>query len=954
MLPHPQRGAAALCVAVLACAFPLALQAQEAGAQAQPGSPVSSILVSARRLELSGVLLDGNWKFRLGDNPSWSLPTYDDSDWDTLSPTQPLSDSLLARIREIEASGRPAVGWLRLRVAAERSLVRKPLSLSFRNLGAAVVFVDARKILELGELAAAGRAARIETALLPAPILFDSASAVLAIRYHLGSAVDMQRHSLDRALFHATLLPDAAIAQAAERRRFDGGLLLGLFGLFLGVGILHFVLFLLIRQPVSNLHYAAFAGQFSFFPLMTYLSAGTESARTALLLTQMGTIAAGLSFVALLAFLYRSFYERLPRVGLVLVALITFWVASAFLPVNPVTSATLWIALLGLSIEVTRVIALAAWRKQDGAVIVGIGFLITFGILTYLALSHFGLARPAGNLFWFAWLGLAFSPSLHLAYDFARTSKGFKQLSGDLELQVEKRTAELQDARGAAEAASRTKSQFLANMSHELRTPLNAVIGYSEMLMEEAEDAGHSDYVPDLKKIHSSGRHLLGLINDILDLSKIESGRMDLYLESFEVVPMIEEVAATIAPLIAKNGNTLNVEATQDVGVVRLDQVKVRQILFNLLSNASKFTEGGRVSLNASRSDGHVVFRISDTGIGMTPEQMAKLFQPFTQADASTSKKYGGTGLGLAISRKFCELMGGGVDLESTPGVGTTFIVTLPIDGDTYATEMKDTPSELSAVMPGNEGTVLIIDDDASAREVLGRMLAKEGYRVVSAAGGDDGLRLAREERPDVITLDVLMAGLDGWGVLTRLKADPATADIPVLVVTVIDDRNLGFSLGAADYLTKPVDRERLADALRRVCGDERSGAVLVVDDDANTREMLRRILEKDGWSVNEAENGRVALDSLAEHGAAAVLLDLMMPEMDGFAFLDEIRRQGVADVAPIIVLTAKSLTEDDRHRLQGAVARVLQKGEQSGPDLIQEIRKVAQSSRKPVPAGDA
>jgi signal transduction histidine kinase/CheY-like chemotaxis protein len=911
-------------------------------------------LISSRRLEAGGVPLDGAWLFRLGDNASWSLPTYVDADWIQLAPGEALPDSLVERVRSLEASGKPAIGWFRMHLSPERSLVRKPLSLSFVNSGAAYVFVDARKILELGDLERPGRSARVETPLLPMQILFDSASAVIAVRVHLGSAVDIQRHTVDDFVFKATLHPGDAIATTAEQRRFNGGLLLGVFGLCLGVGLLHFVLFLLLRKPISNLHYAAFAGQFSLYPLMAYVAAGTESVRAALLFNQIGAIAAGLALLALLTFLYTSFYDRVPRTGVPVVVVTIAWMISTLLPASRFGAALQWITLLVFAIEIGRVLTVAVLQRKDGAYIIGAGFAFTFGILTYISLGHLGLWNAPANLFWVAWLGVTLAPSMHIAYDFARTSKGFRELSRNLEAEVARRTAELEDAKVAAEAASRTKSQFLANMSHELRTPLNAVIGYSEMLMEEAEDAGHDDYVPDLKKIHGSGRHLLGLINDILDLSKIESGRMELYFETFEIAPCIDEVANTIAPLITKNGNTLALDIASDLGTARLDQVKVRQILFNLLSNASKFTENGTITLSGRRADDRVVFKVSDTGIGMSADQMDKVFQPFIQADASTSKKYGGTGLGLTITQKFCEMMNGTIALESEPGRGTTFTVNLPSDADAYGAAMSGSKTELPLPMPGASGTVLVIDDDASAREMLTRMLAKEGYSVLLASSGDEGLRIARDERPDIITLDVLMAGLDGWGVLTRLKGDAATAEIPVLVVTVIDDRNLGFALGAADYLTKPVERERLADALRRVRADAQAGPVLVVDDDDTTREMLRRILEKDGWRVVEAENGRVALDMMLEHSPSVLLLDLMMPEMDGFTFIDEIQRRGVAGLAPIIVLTAKTLTEADRQRLQGAVTQVLSKGEHSSSELVDVIHRAMQSTRKPAAAGGA
>ena len=372
---------------------------------------------------------------------------------------------------------------------------------------------------------------------------------------------------------------------------------------------------------------------------------------------------------------------------------------------------------------------------------------------------------------------------------------------------------ELLKARREAETANTAKSQFLASMSHELRTPLNAIIGYSEMMEEEASEAGDTAYVPDLQKVRAAGRHLLALINDVLDLSKIEAGKMELHLESFELPGAINAVAATVKPLIEKNGNALVLELAADLGVVRADVTRVRQILLNLLSNASKFTERGTITLAARRfrrgKQDWIDCTVRDTGIGMTPAQVAKLFQAFAQADAATSSKYGGTGLGLAISRTFCEMMGGEITVASEPGVGTVFTVQLPA-------QVRELRQELTVVpATGKEaGTVLVIEDDTATRQLVARVLGKEGFRVLEAAGGDEGLALARAERPDVITLDVVMPGLDGWGVLAALKSDPALAAIPVVMLTVTDERSLGLSMGAAAYLTKPVERAQLSAVL--------------------------------------------------------------------------------------------------------------------------------------------
>jgi signal transduction histidine kinase/DNA-binding response OmpR family regulator len=537
--------------------------------------------------------------------------------------------------------------------------------------------------------------------------------------------------------------------------------------------------------------------------------------------------------------------------------------------------------------------------------------------------------------------------------ELARVADSERELSGRLAQELrhaEEREKDLREARAAAEAANLTKSRFLSSMSHELRTPLNAIIGYDEKLLEEASDRGLDAMVSDLTKILSAARHLLSVINDVLDLSKIEAGRMELFPETISLAGLAREVVTTIQPLIAAKGNTLEVLMPEEPGTLHADPMRVKQCLLNLLSNASKFTEGGRVTLAVSREGGNgreeVVLSVRDTGIGMTAEQTAKLFQPFVQADGSTTRLYGGTGLGLAITRRFCRMMGGDVHVESEPGRGSAFALRLPAhaagsDAHLPAREAPAPPRAAVGAEAAFAATVLVVDDDAVARDLLVRTLRRDGFRVATATGGEEGLRLARVLRPDVITLDVMMPGLDGWAVLARLKGDPALAAIPVVMVTIIDDRSQGFSLGAADYLTKPVDRERLRAVLSRFKREDRS-PVLVVDDDPAAREMLRRLVESEGLAVVEAENGVAALGRVAERRPLLVLLDLMMPVMDGFTFLEALRARDGYDELPVVVVTAMELSREDRARLNGHVSQILGKGGFRKDKLLEQIRTLA------------
>jgi signal transduction histidine kinase/CheY-like chemotaxis protein len=521
------------------------------------------------------------------------------------------------------------------------------------------------------------------------------------------------------------------------------------------------------------------------------------------------------------------------------------------------------------------------------------------------------------------------------------------KLNLELEGKVRERTSELEEtnrdlavAGRKIQEADKLKSEFLANMSHELRTPMNSIIGFTRIVRKKSADILPKRQLENLERVEISADRLLALINDILDLSKIEAGKMRVNMAPVDLGQLAKTCLATVAPLIKKGRVQLVARVPEGLPELQSDADKLTQILINLLSNAIKFTEEGEVALSAATENGTLSIAVSDTGIGIPPDAIEYIFDEFRQVDGSSTRVHGGTGLGLSITKKLTQLLGGRIEVQSVQGKGSTFTVTLPAAREPDASpspapEPAATPA--AAAMPGRK-VLLTIDDDPDVLVLLKQNLEDEGYVVVGALSADEGIRKAKEIRPFAITLDILMPHKDGWGALQELKADPATRDIPIIVLSIIENKQLGYSLGAFDYLLKPIDKAAILGALQRVRTSPAKRA-LVVDDDPNAVSMLTQVLQDEGHSVTAAFNGAEALRALSDVPADIILLDLVMPEMDGFDTIQRLKESAAWKDIPIIVLTAKDLTEAEWGTLQQGVDRVLRKSGVAGESLVAEVR---------------
>ncbi len=520
-----------------------------------------------------------------------------------------------------------------------------------------------------------------------------------------------------------------------------------------------------------------------------------------------------------------------------------------------------------------------------------------------------------------------------------------------LEQRIAEKTAHLQQAVLALERANKMKSEFLANMSHELRTPLNAIIGFAEVLRDKIAGDLNEEQMDFVNDIHSSGRHLLQMINDILDLSKIEAGKMELQYEVFLVPEAIEDVYTILKGLASKKHLELKTDVLTDVKSIEADRVKFKQILYNLLSNAIKFTpENGKIILEAGIVDDMLQVSVSDTGIGMKSEDQEKVFKEFWQADSSFARKYEGTGLGLALTKRIVEMHGGKIWFESQYGKGSIFYFALPVNAPVRTIPPKESEARPRHIVPSEKKeakTVLVVEDDRMAADLLTLYLSNAGYNVIVAVDGEDAIKKSKEFHPFLITLDIMLPKKDGWDVLSELKNSQEVADIPVVIVSIVDNKELGFSLGAVEYLIKPIEREKLINTVNACVPTERAKGkamnILVVDDDEKAVKYMSSILENAGFGVLKAYSGKAGINLAVNSNPDLMILDLIMPEVSGFDVIERLRVHPAAKGIPIIICSAKDITSEEKKVLNGNILAIIQKSSHTKEDLLAAIKKIEQ-----------
>jgi signal transduction histidine kinase/CheY-like chemotaxis protein len=511
--------------------------------------------------------------------------------------------------------------------------------------------------------------------------------------------------------------------------------------------------------------------------------------------------------------------------------------------------------------------------------------------------------------------------------------------------ELRRMAAALSEANRRIQDADRLKSQFLANMSHELRTPMNSIIGFSEILVERLEGKVEEKHLSFLRHILASGQHLLNIINDVLDLSKIEAGKMEIYPEYFAIQPVIESVCHVMRGM-SKANPIFKTDVPDDLPQIETDLAKFKQILFNLLSNAAKFSPPTSPIVVSARyigtneEDGTITVSVADQGIGIDPRHHQLIFEEFRQVDGSAKREFGGTGLGLALVKKFAELQGGSVRVDSAPGRGSTFSFTLPVRSRAAVVSRG---AELAEMEQRVADRVLVVEDDANAYDLIASALSSAGFLCLRARHGEEALRLAREAQPVAVTLDLVLPGMDGWEVLKRLKTTPETCDIPVVIISMVDNRELGVALGADDYFIKPVDRDRLLSRIREVCAARPRPRLLLIDDDAAVHSLLGEELA--GYSLDSAYSGEEGLRSARDNAPDVIILDLMMPGMSGFEVADSLKEHPGTAHIPILVLTSKDISADERRELQKKVTTFVQKGKSAREQLLREITRLRRAN---------